>query len=69
MVSTDCDEKLAWRRLDVLGDEICDVVVLTFFERRRPSACRSVAWSQRLRRQIEGGVWDMAPMLGDRQWQ
>jgi len=63
MLSTDGDERLASRRLEVLCDGICDAVVLTFFERRRPSPCQSLAWSQRQRRKIEGGVREMARLL------
>jgi glutathione S-transferase len=68
MLSSDGDERLASRRLEVLCDGICDAVVLTFFERRRPSPCQSLAWSQRQRRKIEGGVREMARLLGERQW-
>src|SRR5262245_44773753 len=37
-------------------------------ERRRPSPSQSLAWSQRQRRKIEGGVREMARLLGERQW-
>jgi hypothetical protein len=68
LISTDCNERLASRKLEVLCDGICDAVVLTFFERRRPAACQSGEWSQRQRRKIEGGVREMARLVGDRQW-
>jgi len=68
LLSTDADDRLASRRLEVLCDGICDAVVLTFFERRRPAACRSLEWSQRQRRKIDGGVREMARLLGERQW-
>jgi len=68
LVSQDHDERLAARKLEVLCDGICDAVVLTFFERRRPLSCQSVEWSARQRRKIEGGVKEMARLVGDREW-
>jgi glutathione S-transferase len=68
LLSTDGDERLASRRFEVLCDGICDAVVLTFFERRRPVACQSLAWSARQQRKIEGGVREMARLVGDRHW-
>ena len=62
------DERLAARKFEVLCDGICDAVVLTFFERRRPASCQSKEWSARQRRKIEGGVREMARLIADRQW-
>src|ERR1700730_2970806 len=45
LVSADVDGRLAARKLEVLCDGVCDAVVLTFFERRRPPACQSSQWS------------------------
>ena len=56
LMSANIDERLAARRLEVLCDGVCDAVVLTFFERRRPLGCQSRAWLARQRRKIEGGV-------------
>ena len=66
LMSRDGEQGLAARRLEVL----CDVMRLCspFFERRRPLACQSVDWCARQRRKIEGGVKDMARLVGDRQW-
>ena len=68
LLSTDGDERLASRKFEILCDGICDAVVLTFFERRRPSGCQSMEWSARQRRKIEGGVKEMARLIGDREW-
>jgi len=68
LLSRDIDEWLASRKLEVLCDGICDAIVLTFFERRRPLGCQSVEWSARQRRKIEGGVKEMARLIGDRAW-
>jgi glutathione S-transferase len=48
--------RLEARRLEVLADGVCDAVVLLFFERRRPEACRSAPWTERQMRKIRGGV-------------
>lgn len=68
LVPTDADGRLAARKLEVLCDGVCDAVVLTFFERRRPPKCQSAQWSARQRRKIEGGVREMARLVADREW-
>ena len=68
LVSANIDERLAARRLEVLCDGVCDAVVLTFFERRRPLGCQSSEWLARQRRKIEGGVRELARLVGDRRW-
>ena len=68
LVATDVDQRLAARRLEVICDGVCDAVVLTFFERRRPRECQSIQWSARQRRKIEGGVREMARLVADRTW-
>jgi glutathione S-transferase len=68
LTSANIDERLAARRLEVLCDGVCDAVVLTFFERRRPLGCQSREWLARQRRKIEGGVREVARLVGNRQW-
>jgi glutathione S-transferase len=68
LLSANIDERVAARRLEVLCDGVCDAVVLTFFERRRALGCQSSEWLARQRRKIEGGVQEMARLVGDRQW-
>jgi glutathione S-transferase len=60
------DGVIAARRLEVLCDGICDAVVLSFFEKMRPAEGRSQHWLDRQRRKIEGGVREMARLVGDR---
>ena len=60
------DGKLAARRLEVLCDGMCDALVLTFFERMRPEAHRSAEWLARQRRKIDGGLAEIARLVGDR---
>ncbi len=62
----DVDGVIAARRLEVLCDGICDAVVLSFFEQMRSAEGRSLHWLDRQRRKIEGGVREMARLVGDR---
>ncbi|WP_213740682.1 glutathione S-transferase N-terminal domain-containing protein [Bradyrhizobium sp. dw_411] len=62
----DIDGTIAARRLEVLCDGICDAVVLSFFEQMRSAEGRSQHWMDRQRRKIEGGVREMARLVGDR---
>jgi glutathione S-transferase len=66
MLPPDVDGILAARRLEVLCDGVCDAVVLTFFERLRPAAHQSQEWHARQRRKIDGGVREIARLIGDR---
>lgn len=68
LLSTNVDDRLAARKFEVLCDGICDAILLTFFERRRPAACQSQEWAGRQRRKIEGGVREIARLIGDRWW-
>jgi glutathione S-transferase len=62
------DGLLAARRYEVLCDGICDATVLIFLERQRPEGTASEPWLARQRRKIEGGVAEIARLLGDRDW-
>ena len=66
LVPYDVDNMLTARRLEVLCDGICDAVVLTFFERRREHPSRE--WMARQRRKIEGGVKEIARIVGKQDW-
>lgn len=68
LLPADVDGRLSARKLEVLCDGVCDAVVLTFFERRRPGSCQSAEWMARQRRKIEGGVGEIARLVGSRQW-
>lgn len=59
---------MAAKRFEVLGDGVCDALVLLFFERLRPAEHRSESWMARQRRKMDGGVREMARQIGDRQW-
>ena len=67
MLPADVDGILAARKLEVLCDGVCDAVVLTFFERMRAESA-SPEWLARQRRKIDGGLKEMARMVGKGDW-
>lgn len=60
------DDVLAVKRLEVLGDGVCDACVLIFWERARAPERRSPEWSARQARKVAGGLREMSRLLGDR---
>lgn len=66
LLPADVDGKLAARRLEVLCDGVCDAFVLSFFERHRPKEQQSAEWLARQQRKIDGGVAEMARLVGTR---
>ena len=67
MLPADVDGILAARKLEVLCDGVCDALVLTFFERMRGESA-SPEWTARQRRKIDGGVKEMARLVGRGEW-
>ena len=67
LLPPDIDGKLAARKLEVLCDGVCDAVVLSLFEKKRAGG-GSPEWLARQRRKIDGGVAEMAKIVGLRQW-
>ncbi len=67
LVPSDPDGWLAARKLEVLCDGVCDAVVLSLFEKMRPGG-GSAEWLARQRRKIEGGIGEMAKLVGEREW-
>lgn len=63
----DIDGQLAARKLEVLCDGVCDAVVLSLFEKMRTGG-GSPEWLARQRRKIEGGVKEMARLVGSQTW-
>ena len=61
------DGILAAKQLDVLCNGVCDAVVLTFFERQRAGGGSS-EWLSRQRRKIDGGMMEIARLIGTREW-
>ena len=58
---------LAARKLEVLCDGICDAVVLSLLENTREGGA-SASWLARQRRKIEGGMAEMARLVGQQRW-
>ncbi len=67
LLPQDADGILAAKKLDVLCNGVCDAVVLTFFERQRAGG-GSPEWLARQRRKIEGGMKEIARLVGTREW-
>lgn len=65
LLSKDIDERLTARKLEVLCDGVCDAVVLTLFEKTREGG-GSPEWLARQRRKIDGGLAEMARIVGRR---
>ena len=68
LLPDDVDGIIAARRLEVLADGVCDALVLIFWERRRPKEHQSQEWLSRQRRKVDGGLEEIARLVGDRQW-
>ena len=63
MMPTDPVERLAARRLEVVGDGVCDAFVLHFFEMKRAPEHRSAAWLDRQFRKITGGMAELERLV------
>lgn len=64
----DVDARLDVKRLEVLGDGICDACVLMFWERAREPGKQSPEWTARQARKVAGGLREMSRLLGRREW-
>jgi hypothetical protein len=64
LLPADVDGKIAARRIEVLCDGVCDAVVLPFFDRMRLDGARSPERLARQLRKIDGGVREMAHLIG-----
>lgn len=68
LLPADDDGILAAKRFEVLCDGVCDALVAIFFERRRPIEHRSKEWMARQSRKVDGGVREIARLVGTREW-
>lgn len=59
---------LAARKLEVLADGVCDAFVLMFWERHRAPELQSQEWIARQRRKIDGGLKEIARLIGNREY-
>jgi len=68
LLPADDDGILAAKKFDVLANGICDAVILLFFERMRAEEHRSQPWMDRQMRKVQGGVAELARLIGDRRY-
>lgn len=68
LLPEDVDERLLARKLEVLCDGTCDAFVLMFFEKMREESRQSAEWIARQRRKVDGGVREIARLVGDRDY-
>jgi glutathione S-transferase len=62
------DAMLMAKRLEVLCDGVCDALVLLFFEQKRDAASQSAAWTSRQLRKVNGGIREIARIVGDQDY-
>lgn len=67
LIPADPAGRLAVRRIESLADGVCDAVVLSVLEARRPAARRSSDWLARQRRKVDLGIAALDDLLGDRE--
>lgn len=65
LVLGDVDGILAVKRFEILADGVCDALVLLFFEKARTPDKRSPEWTARQQRKVDGGLRELARLLGD----
>jgi glutathione S-transferase len=68
LLPSDDDGILEHKRVEVLGDGICDAFLLVFFERMRPPEHQSQPWIARQLRKVDGGIAELARTVGDRRF-
>ena len=64
LLPPDDDGILAHKRMEALAAGVCDALLLVFFERMRPEAHRSQPWIDRQLRKVNGGVAEIARVVG-----
>lgn len=68
LLPQDDDGYLAHKRMDALATGTCDALLLVFFERMRPEGQRSQPWMDRQLRKVNGGVAEVARVVGDQEY-
>lgn len=66
LVPKDRDGILAVKRFEILGDGICDALVLMFWENNRDPSRRSPEWYARQERKLVGGLAELSRVIGDK---
>jgi glutathione S-transferase len=60
LLPRDADGIIAHKRIEALGDGLCDALVLIFIERTRPEPTQSREWIERQRRKVDGALAEIA---------
>lgn len=68
LLPADVDAMLLARKFEVLCDGTCDAFVLMFFEQMRDKDRQSPEWIARQRRKVDGGMREIARLVGDRDY-
>lgn len=66
LLPKDKDSVLLAKRFEILADGICDACVLVFWERARAEDAQSKEWTARQLRKRDGGLKEIARLLGDK---
>lgn len=67
LIPADAAGRLAVRRIEALADGVCDAVVLTVLENKRPPGKRSADWLARQRAKVIAGIDALADGLDVRE--
>lgn len=62
------DDRLAVKRYEVLGDGVCDALVLMFFEKSRAPEKFSQEWFDRQLRKVDAGLAELSRLVGEGEW-
>lgn len=66
LMPKDTADLLLAKRFEILADSVCDACVLVFWERARDEDKQSTEWTARQLRKRDGGVREIARLLGDK---
>ncbi|CZT04529.1 uncharacterized protein RCO7_10440 [Rhynchosporium graminicola] len=67
MLSSDIDERLFAKKVEVMVDGMCDALVLLFFEKQREKG-QSGEWKARQMRKVDGGFKALANWVGKKEF-
>jgi len=68
MLSSDIDERLFAKKVEVVADGMCDALVLLFFEKQRLKDAQSEEWKARQMRKVDGGFKALAEWVGKKEF-
>lgn len=68
LVPKDVDGILAVKRFEIIVDGMCDAMVLMFFEKAREPGKRSVEWTARQKRKLDGGLRELSRVIANNEF-